>query len=247
MSVVEDKDDTSGNWPAVRDSWVEEELLVTPSGSIEVAPLVERKVRPAGGAPEAAAAKPASDPPAPEGAASADPTPAPKEAKEATMGSAAEVVLPPPASEIPMASKTIPPPLPSGPALPTNDPARSDLMFERLAANDYEGALLVAQSLIARVPHDDDALECAEMSARELWKLHEQRLGSLDRVPEALLPPDGLPPSLNLRAGFLLARVDGVATVREIVDRAGLPLIDALRGMAELYLVGAIGFSTPLT
>jgi hypothetical protein len=115
-------------------------------------------------------------------------------------------------------------------------------MFDRLAASDYEATLLVAQSVLAKVPFDQDALECAEIAARELWKLHERRLGSLDRIPDALITPDALPPSLNLRAGFLLARVDGIATVREIVNRAGLPLIDALRGLAELYLVGAIGF-----
>jgi hypothetical protein len=222
MAAADEKDNASGHWPTVRDSWVEE-MPGTPSTSLAVAAAAAAQpATPAEDAPDAATEDAA--PPA----GRADPP---------------DIAPPPPSVDIPPPPKTMPPPLPgSDPMLKVSDPRRVDLMFERLAANDYEGALLVAQAVLARVPHDQDALECAEMSARELWRLHEQRLGSLDRIPQALVAPDALPPSLNLRAGFLLARVDGVATIAEIVNRAGLPLIDALRGMAELYLVGAIGF-----
>jgi hypothetical protein len=56
------------------------------------------------------------------------------------------------------------------------------------------------------------------------------------------MAPDALPHTLNRRASWLLARVDGVQTIAAIVERAGLPPIDALRGLAELYLCGAIRF-----
>jgi hypothetical protein len=136
--------------------------------------------------------------------------------------------------------KSVPPPLPGS----NPDPRHADLMFERLAASDYEGALLVAQSILAKAPGDQDALESAEIAASELWKLHVKRLGALDRIPNVALSADHLPPMLNARAAFMLARVDGKATIEELVARAGLPRIDALRALAELYLWGAITFST---
>jgi hypothetical protein len=189
MAVPDENDKSSGEWPTIRDSWVEEVPATVVASMVAV------------------------DLPVTESGETAAP-------------------------------KSLPPPLPgSTPALPVCDPDRADLMFERLAASDYEGALLVAQSVLSLTPHDQDALECAEISARELWNLHVRRLGSLDRVPRALVAPDALPPTLNLRAGFLLARVDGSSSIQKIVDHAGLPLIDALRGIAELYLCGAIGFN----
>jgi hypothetical protein len=138
---------------------------------------------------------------------------------------------------VPPAPKSIPPALPVTRA---PDPIRTDLMFERLAANDHEGALLAAQAVLARSPFDQDALECAEMAANELWKLYVNRLGSLERIFRAVVAPDALPPTLNVRAGYLLARVDGVASVNQVVENAGLPKVDALRGLTELYLCGAI-------
>jgi hypothetical protein len=147
---------------------------------------------------------------------------------------------------LPPASKSLPPPLPSGtpmPMLAVVDPVRVELMIDLLAENDYEGALLAAQTVLSRNPHHQDAIECAEMSARELWKVYVARLGgSIDRVPRATIGPDTLPHTLNRRASWLLARVDGVQTIATIVERAGLPPIDALRGLAELYLCAAIRF-----
>lgn len=144
------------------------------------------------------------------------------------------------------ASKSLPPPLPNGTPMPMQaviDPVRVELMIDLLAESDYEGALLAAQTVLARNPHHQDAIECAEMSARELWKVYVSRLGgSIDRVPRAAILPDALPHTLNRRASWLLARVDGVQTIASIVERANLPPIDALRGLAELYLCAAIRF-----
>jgi hypothetical protein len=144
------------------------------------------------------------------------------------------------------ASKSLPPPLPSGtpmPMLAVVDPVRVEIMIDLLAVNDYEGALLAAQTVLARNPHHQDAIECAEMSARELWKVYVSRLGgSIDRVPRAAITVDALPHTLNRRASWLLARVDGVQTIAAIVERSGLSPIDALRGLAELYLCAAIRF-----
>jgi hypothetical protein len=37
-------------------------------------------------------------------------------------------------------------------------------------------------------------------------------------------------------AGFLLSRIDKQTTLAQIVDRCGLPQLDALRILSELYL-----------
>jgi hypothetical protein len=199
---------SSGNWPSVRDSWVDEgpdaeRLRAHAKAGLAMSSLA------------VAATAVADDP-------------------------FAEQAVPP-------GPKSLPPPLPGGTPMPMMavvDPVRVELMIDLLAANDYEGALLAAQTVLARSPHHQDAIECAEMSAQELWKVYVARLGgSLERVPIAAVVADALPHTLNRRASWLLARVDGATTVAELVERAGLPPIDALRGLAELYLCAAIRFA----
>ena len=148
-----------------------------------------------------------------------------------------------PGTHVDAAMPSGPPPLPSAPpSVPASEPAFAELMFERLAASDHEGALLAATAVLAQDAHNQDALECAEMAGNELWKLFVSRLGSLDRIPRTGVRPDALPAVLNFRAGYLLARVDGVATVGQIVEKSELPPLDALRAIAELYLQGVVTF-----
>jgi hypothetical protein len=115
-------------------------------------------------------------------------------------------------------------------------------MLERLAASDYEGALLVAQSLLTRDPYDRDALETREMCASELRKLFVSRIGSIERVPRVTRAAAASAERLGFAEGFVLARIDGARSVARIVERAGLPDIDTLRALTELYLQGLVAF-----
>ena len=161
-------------------------------------------------------------------------------------GAAAAVVEPPSAPEPPeqpsSTQKRSLPPLPmSHPPAAMPEESQTELMLERLAASDHEGALFVAQSILARDPYDRDALECAEMCGRELRKLFTSRIGSLDRVPRLAGAEVGREAQgLGFAAGIVMARVDGARTVSQIVERARLPEVDALRAVTELYLKGLI-------
>src|SRR5258708_24393665 len=81
-----------------------------------------------------------------------------------------------------------PPPLPQSasrlaPARAAADAAFAERMLERLAASDYSGALMAAETLLVHQPLHGDALDCAQMARSELRKLYVARLGSRDRIP----------------------------------------------------------------
>jgi hypothetical protein len=116
-------------------------------------------------------------------------------------------------------------------------------MIERLAASDYAGVLIAAEALLEHQPNHADALDSAQIARSELAKLYQGRLGSLERVPRVVMGPEGLLAlSLDFGAGLLLSRVNGTATLGGIVEACGLPKLEALRILSELFLRRAIGF-----
>ncbi len=123
----------------------------------------------------------------------------------------------------------------------TADAAFVDRMLERLARSDYVGALMAAEALLRRLPRDADALDCAEMSRTELQKIYCARLESLDRVPSIAMTPVAIAGlTLDVFTGFLLSRIDGLTTLREISLTPGMTPDHALRVLSELYLQGVI-------
>jgi hypothetical protein len=124
------------------------------------------------------------------------------------------------------------------------DAELAEKMLERLATSDYTGALIAAQAFLERHPRDSDARDCADIARSELRKVYVARLGSLDRVPHVAMSLDGLlgVKSLDVRAAFLLSRVDGLTALSEIANGGGVPEVEALRILSELYLHRAIAF-----
>jgi hypothetical protein len=135
-----------------------------------------------------------------------------------------------------------PPPLPESasridPARAAIDAACAESMLERLAASDYVGTLTAAEALLVHHPLYRDALDCAGIARSELRKLYMGRLGSLDWVPHIAVGLQGLLAlSLDFRAGFLLSRIDKKSSLGKIVEECGLPQLDSLRILSELYL-----------
>jgi hypothetical protein len=147
------------------------------------------------------------------------------------------------------APKSTPPPLPESatrlsPKVAAEEEAFADVMLERLASSDYAGALIAAEAFLEHHPRDPDATACAQMARSELRKLYVARLGSLARVPHVAMSPEGLLalPSVDFHAGFLLSRIDGLSTLDEIASSGGMPPLNALRILSELYLHRAIAF-----
>jgi hypothetical protein len=159
--------------------------------------------------------------------------------KEAPIEPSSAIEPAPPSSRRPMSA---PPPLPQSAsrvssARASADARFADHMLERLAAGDSAGALLAAESLLLHQPCHSDALDTAQMARSELRKLYAGRLGSLDGVPCVAMGQEGLLAlSLDFRAGLLLSRADGRTPLSEIVESSGLPQLDALRILSELFL-----------
>jgi hypothetical protein len=166
---------------------------------------------------------------------------------EISFSSGAIDLVPEPVSSRP--PKSAPPPLPLSasqvpPSRAAADNALAECMMDRLAAGDYGGALLAADALLEYRPRDQDALDCAQIARSELRKLYTARLDSLDRVPHVAMGPEAIfsLQALDFRAGFLLSRVDGVASLFDIVESGSIPSLEALRILSELFLRRVIAF-----
>jgi hypothetical protein len=143
--------------------------------------------------------------------------------------------------------RSLPPPLPPSasqipPARAAADDAFTQSMIERLAAGDYVAALIAAESLLEFRPRDSDASDTAVIARGELRRLYIARLGSLERVPRRVMPLEGVLSHawVDARSALIFARVDGVATVREVVEDAGMHATEGLRLLSELVLRRAV-------
>jgi hypothetical protein len=118
------------------------------------------------------------------------------------------------------------------------DAAFAERMLEHLASSDYVGALLAAEALLETHPGHQDLLDTAEIARSELRRIYAARLGSLERTPRLALGHEELltAQALDFRAGLVLSRIDGQATLAEIVQASGIPQHEALRVLSELYL-----------
>lgn len=114
-------------------------------------------------------------------------------------------------------------------------------MQELHALDDLTGALAVAELLLGREPGNVLARECAEDCRARLVALYTSKLGRMDApVVVALGDAELRWLGLDHRSGFLLSRVDGLATVDELLDICGMPRLEALRTLVDLLERGAI-------
>ncbi len=114
-------------------------------------------------------------------------------------------------------------------------------MEELYSVDDFSGALRIAELLLGGNPDHERARRCAEVCRERLEQLYVNKIGSLTRVPvNALKDADLRWLGLDHRAGFVLSRVDGKATVEELVDICGMPRIEVLKTLIELLNQGAI-------
>ena len=167
--------------------------------------------------------------------------------REFSFSNGATDLVPEPVSSRP--AKSSPPPLPESasqvpPSRAAADNAFAESMFERLAAGDYEGASLAAEALLEYRPRDQDALDCAQIAKSERRKVYSARLGSLDRVPHVAMGPEALfsLQALDFSAGIVLSRIDGVSSLREVIESGRIPSLEALRLLSELFLRRVIAF-----
>ncbi len=114
-------------------------------------------------------------------------------------------------------------------------------MHERLALDDFTAALGLAELLLGRDDGDAEARAVAAECRKRLAQLYLSRLGNTGAVPRLAVPAGEIRwLGLDHRGGFLLSRVNGVATVEELCDVSGMERLEALKTLVELRDAGAI-------
>jgi hypothetical protein len=114
-------------------------------------------------------------------------------------------------------------------------------MEELYALDDLTGALRFAELILGREPDHRQAQRCADKCRDRLLAVYASKIGSEQAIPVAALSDAELRwLGLDHRAGFLLSRVDGVATIEEVLDVCGMPRLEALKTLAALLERGAI-------
>jgi hypothetical protein len=107
---------------------------------------------------------------------------------------------------------------------------------------DWESALALAQSILARDPADHEARAYVDRSRAELLSHYEARLGARDRVLRVTVPDDWLAQmAIDPRAAFLLSRIDGRSSIEEVLDMASsLPALDAMAILVDMMDDGVV-------
>ncbi|MCA9602014.1 MAG: hypothetical protein KC417_08320 [Myxococcales bacterium] len=127
---------------------------------------------------------------------------------------------------------------------PSRPPGRVDLasdMRDRLALDDFTGALRAAELVLGSDPNNAEARGVVAACRERLSQMYLSRVGSTESVPQVIVPDAEIRwLGLDHRAGFLLSRVDGMSTVDEIIDMSGMERLEALKILAELVEANAI-------
>ncbi len=155
------------------------------------------------------------------------------------------IAPPPPKSpdELPYERLTLPGDRGSLADRPNDERAK---MLRRLDAKDYMGALILAESLGAALPNDEEVHRCAEECRAKLTEMYIGKLGERCHVPRVMMDPSELTHmALDHRAGFLISCIDGASSLDEVLDMSGMPALDTVRLLYELVQEGAIVVEAP--
>lgn len=125
--------------------------------------------------------------------------------------------------------------------LSPEDEALLQPIVMRFEKGDYMGALMRAEGLLEERPDFEAARRYVESATELLQQMYLTRLGSGTTVLRLGLAPDAIQElSLDHRAGFLISLLDGHATIDEIVDISGMPALEVLRLLFEMYEQGVL-------
>ncbi len=113
---------------------------------------------------------------------------------------------------------------------------------ERFERKDYMGALLRAEAILADKPDHAGAKFFATTCQDRVKDMYVASLGSGGSVPRLAMSNEAIVAlALDHRSGFVISLVDGSATVDDILDISGMPMLEALRILYELKNEGIIG------
>lgn len=124
--------------------------------------------------------------------------------------------------------------------------AKLDKVRARFEVGDFSGALVLAEAMLEEDPRHLAATCYADSCRAMLRQMYLVRIGDKACVLRQVMDSEQVK-SLHLdhRAGFLLSLADGMNTIDEILDVAGMPALDALRILYELIQEGAVEADPP--
>lgn len=181
-------------------------------------------------------------------------------AKPLTAVAEPKVTAPPPKAP-PLAARPTPARPPTSPAprapfrvptgrtkaTPAPAPAAPDVsgleaeMIGRFEQGDYGGALHRAERILEEIPGHEKASSYATASREMLVQLYLGRVGDLEDPVVLSVPASELKNlSLDHRAGYLVAQIDGASTLAELLDVSSMPALETARMLFELHQQGVI-------
>jgi len=122
---------------------------------------------------------------------------------------------------------------------------RITTLFERASAwqqnGDVERAVAAVDLALSEDPNSALAQKLIHRNRDVMMAVLTAFLGELERVPELARPLHELANApISPRAAFLLSRVDGILSLDEILDVSGMPRIEAMRYLCQLFLRGIL-------
>ncbi len=134
-------------------------------------------------------------------------------------------------------------PLSSAPGVPVSE--RLNEVRARYEAGDHRAALALAESILTDAPNHIAALSYAESSRQMLKQKYMARIGDTSLVPRLKAGVEEIARhGLDERGRRVLASIDGVLSIDDIIGAAGLPTIEVLRVLHDLLVAHRIDLGT---
>ena len=115
-------------------------------------------------------------------------------------------------------------------------------MKSRFGEGDFSGALLFAEALLASEPAHEEATLYASSCRVGLAEAYLGEIGDRSSIPYVKMDHAEMRAiDLEPTHGFLVAQIDGAATIDEIIDVCGLPEHETLRVLHDLWRREVVG------
>jgi len=129
------------------------------------------------------------------------------------------------------------------PSVPVSE--RLNEVRSRYEAGDHRAALALAEAILADAPDNIGALSYAESSRQMLKQKYMARIGDTGLVPRLKVSVEELVRSgLDERGRHVVASIDGVLSIDDIIGAAGLPTIEVLRVVHDLLVSQKLELAT---
>ena len=110
-----------------------------------------------------------------------------------------------------------------------------DEIESRLALDDHTGALELARTRLAARPTERASLAYVRRCEETLTEMYASHIGDFGRRLSVSMRGSELQwLSIDHRAGFLVAQIDGTITVEDLLEICGMARLDALRILHDL-------------